>query len=228
MLGTIFDPRFKKSWIRSSGFAEADVLEAVKIEVELRYRSIRMQLKSSFSCSYFNIYFLGEANDGRKSLNPNDELSTAEDGHLQGEIGVSQERTGRPLTAQKRRYSQSLYSSVIEMPRPNSVGPAKVLEELEAYLAEPNVPMEVLKNKEDPESELITTKPLEYWKTNSSRFPIVSQIARDSVSVAASSGSIERSFSCASDILSAKRSAMKLDLFCNLMLVKCNSRLTEK
>lgn len=45
------------------------------------------------------------------------------------------------------------------------------------------------------------------------------------VSVAASSGSVERAFSAASDILTAKRSAMKPDLFANLMLVKCNAGL---
>jgi hypothetical protein len=51
--------------------------------------------------------------------------------------------------------------------------------------------MEVPVNPIDPKSELHPTKPLEFWKANSSRFPILSQIARDAVSVAASSGSIE-------------------------------------
>ncbi len=46
-------------------------------------------------------------------------------------------------------------------------------------------------NPIDPKSELHPTKPLEFWEANSSRFPILSQIARDAVSVAASSGSIE-------------------------------------
>jgi hypothetical protein len=84
---------------------------------------------------------------------------------------------------------------VIETPRPESVGPIKVIDELEAYLNEPGVPMEVPVNPIDPESELHATKPLEFWKANSSRFPILSQIARDAVSVAASSGSIKRVFS---------------------------------
>ncbi|KZS02203.1 Uncharacterized protein APZ42_000847, partial [Daphnia magna] len=48
---------------------------------------------------------------------------------------------------------------------------------------------------------------------------------RDAVSVATSSGSVERAFSVASDILSAKRAAMKPGLFINLMLIKCNAGL---
>ncbi|EFX61541.1 hypothetical protein DAPPUDRAFT_272836, partial [Daphnia pulex] len=51
------------------------------------------------------------------------------------------------------------------------------------------------------------------------------EIGRDVVSVAASSGSVERAFSVASDILTAKRAAMKPDLFVNLMLIKCNAGL---
>ncbi|KZS05463.1 Uncharacterized protein APZ42_031370 [Daphnia magna] len=73
--------------------------------------------------------------------------------------------------------------------------------------------------------DLCVTKPLEYWKSNQCRFPILSEIGRDAVSVAASSGSVERSFSVASDMLSAKRAAMKPDLFINLMLIKCNAGL---
>jgi hypothetical protein len=83
--------------------------------------------------------------------------------------------------------------------------------------------MEVPVNPIDPKSELHPTKPLEFWKANSSRFPILSQIARDAVSVAASSGSIERVFSTASDIMSAKRNGIKPDLFDNLMFIKCNA-----
>jgi hypothetical protein len=82
-------------------------------------------------------------------------------------------------------------------------------------------------NPIDPESELHPTKPLEFWKTNRSRFPILSQIAeikeQITESVAASSGSIERVFSTASDIMSAKRNGIKPDLFDNLMFIKCNA-----
>jgi hypothetical protein len=85
--------------------------------------------------------------------------------------------------------------------------------------------MEFLVNPMNPNSDFFTTKPLEYWKSNQCRFRILSEIGRDVVSVAASSGSVERAFSVALDILTAKRSAMKPDLFANLMLVKCNAGL---
>ncbi|KZR97174.1 Uncharacterized protein APZ42_008104, partial [Daphnia magna] len=133
---------------------------------------------------------------------------------------------GPPSSSRKRRLSQSLYSPVIEVPRPRSViGPAKALEEFDAYLKEDIIDMEVPLDPMDPNSELCATKPLEFWKVNQYRFPILSEIGRHVVSVAASSSSVERAFSVASDILTAKRSAMKPDLFSNLMLIKCNAGL---
>jgi len=123
-------------------------------------------------------------------------------------------------------FSQGLYSTVIEPQKSRSLsGPAKVLDELGTYLKEPIVAMEVPVNLMDPDGDLCVTKPLEYWKSNQCRFPILSEIGRDVVSVAASSGSVERAFSVASDILTAKRAAMKPDLFVNLMLIKCNAGL---
>lgn len=80
--------------------------------------------------------------------------------------------------------------------------------------------MLVAKDPLDPEGDMTATKPLKYWHSNATRFPVLSGIGRDAVSVAASSGSIERCFSTASDILSAKRNRTKPDLFANLMLIK--------
>ncbi|KAK4024660.1 hypothetical protein OUZ56_010082 [Daphnia magna] len=61
-----------------------------------------------------------------------------------------------------------LYSTVIEVPRPRSViGPAKALEEFDAYLKEDIIDMEVPLNQMDPNSERCATKPLEYWKAKS-------------------------------------------------------------
>ncbi|KAK4003715.1 hypothetical protein OUZ56_005470 [Daphnia magna] len=47
--------------------------------------------------------------------------------------------------------------------------------------------------------------------------PLLSRVTSDSLSVAASSGSIECSFSTATDILTAKRNRTKPDLFGNLI-----------
>ena len=53
---------------------------------------------------------------------------------------------------------------MIESPRPGSVGPIKVIDELEAYFNEPGVPMEFPVNPIYAESELHPTKPLKFWK----------------------------------------------------------------
>lgn len=101
--------------------------------------------------------------------------------------------------------SQSLYSVVLDPPWPSSIGPAKVLGDLNVYLKEPVVDMEVPKDALRPEGEMVTTKPLQSWKANRPRFSVLSGTARDAFSVAASSGSIRRSLSTATDILDAKR-----------------------
>lgn len=87
--------------------------------------------------------------------------------------------------------------------------------------------MEVPIDPLNPEGEMRVNKPLAFWKLNSCRFPILNTIARDCVSVAASSGSIDQSFSTASDIYSAKRNGIKPDLFATLIFVKCNDRLNQ-
>ena len=67
--------------------------------------------------------------------------------------------------------------------------------------------------------------PLHYWKENQHRFPWLSKLAIDVLCVPASTGSVERAFSVATDILSAKRLKMKADLFEALMIIKCNKHL---
>ena len=67
--------------------------------------------------------------------------------------------------------------------------------------------------------------PLHYWKENQHRFPWFSKLAIDVLGVPASTGSVERAFSVATHILSAKRLKMKADLFEALMLIKCNKHL---
>ncbi|KZR96742.1 Uncharacterized protein APZ42_008746, partial [Daphnia magna] len=108
---------------------------------------------------------------------------------------------------QPKRKSCSLYSTVIEPRRSSSVGSSKALEELEIYLNEPTLPME-------------DVRPLEFWRLNSHRFPVLSPIARDIFGIPASSGSVERVFSTATDILSAKRNRIKPCLFQSLLFIK--------
>nr|CAH0098541.1 unnamed protein product [Daphnia galeata] len=200
-LRSILDPRFKCAWIKLAGLNEKTVLDAVSSEIELRYDLLRSS-EFKFLTDKLPV-FLRQINrlKSSKTLSRPTDLSA------------------KPSSNRKRRL-------IIELQRPRSVsGPAKLLEEFDIYLKEPIVDMEVLVNPMNPNSDLCATKPLEYWKSNQCRFWILSEIGRDVVSVAASSGSVERAFSVASDILTAKRSAMKPDLFANLMLVKCNAGL---
>ncbi|KAK4027992.1 hypothetical protein OUZ56_017155 [Daphnia magna] len=139
VLETIFDSRFKKGWIKFSGYYEASVMEAVIVEVQMRYRVLR------------------ECMDDQAVHNLVQPVPSANDA-----ADVANERASRPSITRKRRASQSLYSSVIETPRPGSFGPIKVIDELDAYLNEPGVPMEVTVDPVDPDSELRPTNPLEF------------------------------------------------------------------
>jgi len=56
--GAVLDCRFKKQWIPISGYSEAAILKAVKMELETRYRCCRKLVKifnlvPSF-CAHFN------------------------------------------------------------------------------------------------------------------------------------------------------------------------------
>ncbi|EFX78894.1 hypothetical protein DAPPUDRAFT_320093 [Daphnia pulex] len=127
---------------------------------------------------------------------------------------------------EKEKNNESLlYSSVLEEPRSQSVGLNKILDEFETYINEPNVPLEQPTKPLDSESKMEKTKPLQFWKANSHRFPFPSIVARDSLAVPASSGSIERSYnSTGTDTLCDKRNRRKPDIFSNLMFIKCNAK----
>lgn len=131
-------------------------------------------------------------------------------------------------TTGKKRKARSLFSTVLKQRRPPSTGPAKVLEEFEVFVAEATCGMDCLEDPADPKSKRIPLRPLKYWKDNSHRFPYLSQIAKDIFGTPASSGSVERVFSTATDIMTSKRNRMKADLFSMLMFIKRNSHLMRK
>lgn len=64
--------------------------------------------------------------------------------------------------------------------------------------------------------------PLSFWKQNQTRFPILSFMSCDIFCVMASTGGLERDFSVASLILSARRNRMKPDLFEKLLFSSLN------
>jgi hypothetical protein len=109
--------------------------------------------------------------------------------------------------------------STLLQSRPKSTGAAnKVLDELDVYLKEP------LATNEEGEFDL-SFSPVQYWKMNEHRFPALAPIARDVMGVPASSANIERAFSTAVDIKSAKRNKIKAALFQMLLFIKKNFQL---
>jgi hypothetical protein len=131
-----------------------------------------------------------------------------------------QQSTNGPTPSKKKR---NLYSTINTSKRTPSAGSAKILDEFEVYLGEQNMPMEEL----DEGGVLQPTRALKYWKLHSHRFPFLSLVARDIYGCPASSASIERAFSTASDILTAKRSRTKPFLFQQLLFLKHNSKLFD-
>lgn len=89
------------------------------------------------------------------------------------------------------RSSSSVTESLFSLPHKKTVN---VCEELQSYL---NVGLENIGKK--PEDIL------EYWKSNSSKWPTLGSMARDYLSVPATSSSSERSVSVGSDLQSLSR-----------------------
>ncbi len=91
--------------------------------------------------------------------------------------------------------------------------PEKVLEEFEKYLSELTI-------VNDSGEFDFSYSPLLFLKQNEHRFPSLALIARDVMGVPASSSNIERGFSTAVDIKSAKRNGIKASLFQMLLFIK--------
>lgn len=64
--------------------------------------------------------------------------------------------------------------------------------------------------------------PLKFWKANASRFPLLARVARAVFSVNATSADVERVFSTASLIMTAKRNRLSSASFEQLMFMKRN------
>lgn len=128
-----------------------------------------------------------------------------------------------PTATKRSRPERQLYSTLIKPARPASAGGVKVLDEFDQYLKEPTSPMEITEESGDPKP----LRPLKFWLDNRPRFPSLSLIARDVLGIPASSGSIEKCFSTAVDILGIKRGNMKNDLFNQLLFIKRNRKLLD-
>jgi hypothetical protein len=100
-----------------------------------------------------------------------------------------------------------------------------VLDEFEVYINDTNMPMEEAVDPLKLGGPYKPVRPLEFWKQNHSRFPNLKAISRDLFGIPASSGSIKRVLSTASDIMSAKRTRTKPDLLETILFLKRNNKL---
>ena len=81
----------------------------------------------------------------------------------------------------------------------------KVKQQLDQYLSHPHLDVE--------------EHPLEWWRNESSQYPLVAQLARRYLSVCATSVPAERVFSCGGNIVSDKRSCLKPDKVDNVVFL---------
>lgn len=89
---------------------------------------------------------------------------------------------------------------------------------------ERRVDMEIALYKQE-QSISIDKNPLEWWKSNVCKYPLISLIARRYMSVQATSVASERVFSVAGDILTAKRSQLAAENVNKLVFLKQNFKL---
>lgn len=141
--------------------------------------------------------------------------------HLAVKAMRKKERLIKKVVQHPARKKRNLYSTINATERPPSAGSSQVLEEFEVYVNEKTIPME----QEDISGVVTPTRSLKYWSPNAHRFSYLSCVARDIYGCPASSASIERVFSTASDILTAKRMRTKAGLFEKLLFLKHNSKL---
>ena len=62
--------------------------------------------------------------------------------------------------------------------------------------------------------------PLEYWRNNSGKFPVLARMAREFLGFPASSGGVERLFSISGSLCRARRAALKMETVSNMLLYR--------
>ena len=127
-----------------------------------------------------------------------------------------------PSTSERSRNQPgSLFSSFQRDTQASRT--SKVLDEFHLYSCEPVCSFYERENPSDDKSKMVRVGALSYWKKNAGRFPILASISKELFSVPASSGSVERVFSTATDIMHGKRNRMKPDLLEMRVFIKQNS-----
>jgi hypothetical protein len=128
-----------------------------------------------------------------------------------------------PSTSERSRDQPGSLFSSFHRDSAQSSRVSKVLDEFHLYSCEPVCPFYERENPSDEKSKMVRVRALNYWKINAGRFPILASISKELFSVPASSGSVERVFSTATDIMHVKRNRMKPDLLEMRVFIKQNS-----
>ncbi|KAK4018948.1 hypothetical protein OUZ56_000983 [Daphnia magna] len=147
--------------------------------------------------------------------------------HLRDSQEIQEGTAGRAMNSppsKRQTLTRALFSTVIQK-RAQSASASKVLDEFELYLSEP---VYQSSGPDSPDNDCpsdLRFSPLGYWKVNAHRFPLLALIARELFGVPASGGEIERVFSTATDIATAKRNRIKPPLFAKMLFIKRNMKL---
>ena len=70
--------------------------------------------------------------------------------------------------------------------------------------------------------------PLEFWRTNAPRFPALSALARDILSISATGAGVERLFNTARDICHYRRGRLHASTIQELMMYLCTSKFDKE
>ncbi|KAK4023574.1 hypothetical protein OUZ56_008975 [Daphnia magna] len=140
---------------------------------------------------------------------------------------IQEGTAGRAMNSppsKRQTLTRALFSTVIQK-RAQSASASKVLDEFELYLSEPVYQSSGPDSLDNDCPSDLRFSPLGYWKVNAHRFPLLALIARELFGVPASGGEIERVFSTATDIATAKRNRIKPPLFAKMLFIKRNMKL---
>ncbi|KZS07309.1 Uncharacterized protein APZ42_028994 [Daphnia magna] len=195
--GSVLDPRIKGTWITAAGEEEEEVIATVKELLKLRYRTI------------------GGNEEGERI-----EENSGSGGEDDRRRKANDSTSATPIHKRSRQSIRSLLASVLVRPRTLSKGVSKIIDEFDNDFREPLIVNE--KGQFD-----LDFSPCEYWKLNQHRFPALAPIAKDIMGIPCSSANIERAFSTAVDILSARSNKNKPKLFDMLVFIKRNAELLE-
>lgn len=123
--------------------------------------------------------------------------------HSQQSEDSVESSVGSPAQSKKRKTGNEQVGSMFDIMRAIPDEVEQNCDETDIYLREPVAPENI--------------NPLEYWKVNSTRFPILSSLAKGLLAFPASSGSIERTFSIAGALQRARRARIKSKTMENLI-----------